>query len=279
MPGVGWRIGRLALAIPLEAWWYSLAAAAERVRFEVGVYWRTLDSTLEPSNRSGVDYAMPDHRDQPEPVQSKHEKGAAASSASLSTAQGSFVVVVGPDGSGKTSIAQGVLEAREGRYFHFLPPYRAREMARRPSPQPPPPTKDPGRAFPPLGWLRLMRNAVTAWIGYLTAIRPTVARGELVVADRWLYGYVVQPRPLRYGGPEWLARVTIALLPTPDVVINLTAPVDVIHSRKNELSKEEIERELEKWQHLPTDRLVTIDTSDGLEKSVRDVLLHIPSVG
>ncbi|MFP3882614.1 MAG: hypothetical protein ACLFWH_09880 [Actinomycetota bacterium] len=132
-------------------------------------------------------------------------------------------------------------------------------------------TKDPGPAFP-FGWLRLARNAVIAWIGYLTAIRPTVARGELVVADRWLYGYVVQPRPLRYGGPEWLARLAIALLPTPDVVINLTAPVDVIYARKSELSKEEIEQELEKWQNLPTDRLATIDTSDGLEKSVREVL-------
>lgn len=186
--------------------------------------------------------------------------------------QGCFVVVVGPDGSGKTSIAQGILEVHEGRYFHFRPPYRAREMARRPSPQAPPSTKDPGWTFPPFGWLRLMRNAVTAWIGYLTAIRPTVSRGELVVADRWLYGYMVQPRPLRYGGPEWLARLTIAMLPTPDVVINLTAPVDVIHARKSELSKEEIEHELQKWENLPARRMVTVDTSEGLEKSVREVL-------
>lgn len=219
---------------------------------------------------------MSSHRDQIEPTQGGAHESAAASSEHLSTKlRGSFVVVVGPDGSGKTSIADGILDVREGRYFHFRPPYRAREMPRRPPSQAPPLAKDPGPAFPPFGWLRLMRNTVTSWIGYLTAIRPTVARGEIVVADRWLYGYLVQPRPLRYGGPEWLARLAIALLPTPDVVINLTAPVDVIHARKSELSKDEIGRELEKWHHLPAKRMVTIDTSQGLDESVGEISLLI----
>jgi thymidylate kinase len=192
--------------------------------------------------------------------------------------RGAFIVVVGPDGSGKTSVAQALLQAREGRYFHFRPPYRAQTMPRHPPVQGRPLAKDPGPAFPPLGWLRLGRSVVASWIGYLTAIRPTIARGELVVADRWIYGYLVQPRPLRFGGPGWLARLAIRVLPSPDLVVNLSAPVDVIHTRKSELSKNEIERELEAWQHLPTERLVTIDTSARVEKVIDEVHQHIAKV-
>jgi thymidylate kinase len=200
------------------------------------------------------------------------EATATSSEAASTKPTGVFVVVVGPDGSGKTSVAQRLLEVREGRYFHFRPPYRARTMPRHPPLQRAHTVKDPGPAFPPLGWLRLVRSVVGGWIGYLTAIRPTVARGELVVADRWLYGYLVQPRPLRYGGPGWLARLAIALLPSPDLVVNLSAPVDVIRTRKSELSRDEIRRELDAWQHLPTKRLVTIDTTEELEKVIREVL-------
>jgi thymidylate kinase len=119
---------------------------------------------------------------------------------------------------------------------------------------------------------------VASWIGYLTAIRPTIARGELVVADRWIYGYLVQPQPLRFGGPGWLARLAIMVLPSPDLVVNLSAPVDVIHTRKSELSKNEIRRELEAWRHLPTERLVTIDTSAGVEKVIDEVHQYIAEV-
>jgi thymidylate kinase len=216
---------------------------------------------------------MSSKRNKVEPTLSG-EHGATATSSEAASAKptGVFVVVVGPDGSGKTSLAQGLLEVRAGRYFHFRPPYRARTMPRHPPLQSAPAVKDPGPALSPLGWLRLVRSVVGGWIGYVTAIRPTIARGELVVADRWLYGYLVQPRPLRYGGPGWLARLAISLLPSPDLVVNLSAPVEVILARKSELSGKEIERELEAWQHLPTKRLVTIDTTEGLEKVIREVL-------
>lgn len=223
---------------------------------------------------------MSSNRNDLDPTLSEgYERGTTSRETAATRSRGAFLVVVGPDGSGKTSLAQGLLEVREGRYFHFRPPYRAHTMPRHPPLQDPPLVKDPGPAFPPLGWLRLGRSLVASWIGYLTAIRPTINRGELVVADRWLYGYLVQPRPLRYGGPGWLAKLAIALLPTPDLVVNLNAPVDVIQARKSELARNEIERELVAWQHLPAEPMVTIDTSVGLEKVVREVLHSLATVG
>ena len=56
------------------------------------------------------------------------------------------------------------------------------------------------------GLLRIGRNLVRAWIAYFVAIRPAVRSGSVVVGDRWLYGYVAQPLPLKFYGPEWVAR-------------------------------------------------------------------------
>lgn len=191
--------------------------------------------------------------------------------------RGAFVVVVGPDGVGKTTLAEGLLEARQGHYFHFRPPFRAKSMLSRPPHHDPPLSKDPGPTFPPVGWLRLARNFVSSWIGYLTAVRPATSRGALVVGDRWLFGYLVQPRPLRYGGPEWLARLAIALLPSPDLVVNLTAPVELIAALKEELSRSEIARELEAWKSLPVANLVTIDASSEIQDVTLAVLDYLPA--
>jgi thymidylate kinase len=148
-------------------------------------------------------------------------------------------------------------------------------MPQQPPQHDPPHAKDPGPVFTPMGWLRLARNVASSWVGYLTAIRPSTSRGDLVVGDRWLYGYLVQPRPLRYGGPVWLARLAIALLPSPHLVVNLSAPVDVIRARKGELSREDIRLELNAWQHIPVANLVTVDMSSELEAVTRAVLLHL----
>lgn len=73
-------------------------------------------------------------------------------------------------------------------------------------------------------------------LGYLVRIRPAVRQGALVMGDRWAYGYLVQPRALKFYGPVWMARLAVRLLPQPEVVVNLVAPAEVIRSRKAELS-------------------------------------------
>lgn len=174
--------------------------------------------------------------------------------------RGSFVVVVGPDGSGKTTVARQLLTRNQGRYFHFRPPFSARSMPRLPPVQEAPPTKEPPPSPAPIGWLRIARNFMSSWIGYLASVRPSLRRGELVIGDRWMYGYLVQPRPLRFSGPRWLASLLISWLPRPDLVVNLRAPVTVIRQRKQELAESAITGELEAWAALPVDNLITIDS-------------------
>ena len=76
-----------------------------------------------------------------------------------------------------------------------------------------------------------------------------------------MYGYLVQPAALRFQGPDKLARAVLSLLPRPHLVVNLTAPADVIRSRKQELPLKEIEQELVAWSSLGMANLRTFDAT------------------
>jgi thymidylate kinase len=174
--------------------------------------------------------------------------------------KGAFVVIVGPDGVGKSGLARALDEIAPGEtgYFHFRPPIRDRLHQSVPI-ETQPTTKNRTKPLLLLGWLRLALAFVRFWVGYLLSIRPVLGRGGLVIGDRWAYGYLVQPLALRYGGPPWLAAFVIRRLPSPDLVVNLTAPPREIHRRKQELSLEEIAAELEAWNRIPAPRMVSLD--------------------
>lgn len=188
-------------------------------------------------------------------------------------------MLVGPDGAGKTTTAAALVEAFGGptRYFHFMP---SPGGDLRPEPDAPAAPKAIGGRGASVrrvlaGWARLARNVARFWHAYLTVVRPAARSGALVVGDRWGYGYAVQPEPLRYFGPAWLARLAIRLLPAPDLVVNLVAPVETILARKAELSAREIAAELEGWRSLPVRRRLDVDALAAPASIARVVLAEL----
>ncbi|HWL48288.1 MAG TPA: hypothetical protein VNT92_00285 [Acidimicrobiia bacterium] len=192
--------------------------------------------------------------------------------------KGSFVVIVGPDGVGKSGLARALVEIAPGEsgYFHFRPPFRDRLRPSVPTAQQPT-TKNRGTPSLVVGWLRLSVAFVRFWAGYLLRVRPVLGRGGLVVGDRWAYGYLVQPLALRYGGPAWFASFMIKSLPSPDLVVNLTAPPQEIHRRKQELTVTEIAAELEAWNRIPAPRMVRLDALETSQSMAHRVISQLSS--
>ena len=179
--------------------------------------------------------------------------------------RGLLVIVVGPDGAGKTSVASELIRTFDGtaRYFHFIPPIIGKLEYEASLDMPAPPDK--GRACGSIlgGWLRLDRNFARYWIGYMRRIRPSLRSGELVVGDRWGYGYLVQPHALKFYGPARLAALALRLMPKPDVVLNISGDPAVMFSRKQDLTIDQIRSESEAWSMIPAPHLWTFDNTTG----------------
>ena len=185
-------------------------------------------------------------------------------------------MVVGPDGAGKTSLARALLRRSDvdGAYFHFTPALRTPRLADEPPEHEDLVEKQRGSGSRLLGVLRIGRNLARAWLGYLLVIRPAVRSGKVVVGDRWLYGYVAQPRALRFHGPSWIARLVLKMLPRPDLVILLDAPPEAIHERKPELTPNEIRDEVARWRSIDQ-RMLRLDATQSPDHLAGVVMAHV----
>ena len=130
-----------------------------------------------------------------------------------------------------------------------------------------------------LGWIRLVRNAARCWLAYLKSVRPALKRGLLIVGDRWMYGYLVQPEAMKFHGPDLFARAVLRLLPRPHLIVNLAAPPRVVRGRKQELTLSQIEQELLAWSSLRMPNLKTLDATRSPQDIAVEILVTLTSIG
>jgi thymidylate kinase len=163
---------------------------------------------------------------------------------------GMLVVLLGPDGAGKTTVARLVCDglARAGlrtapvylgSQRPLLPTRRLGQRLRRLPAGAPRPVKDVGRRLHLRGFFHIL---VDQWLRYAVQVRPHLVRGEIVVVDRYFYDLRTFPNP-RASRP-WAEAAVTRFAPRPALTFSLRADPALIAARKHELTVAETARQL-----------------------------------
>jgi hypothetical protein len=195
---------------------------------------------------------------------------------------GLFVLVVGPDGTGKSTFATSLVSDcselfRRTDHYHWRPGVLPRlgTLSRNPTTDVTQPhaRKPRGRLVSGLmlgyHWLDF---AVGGWSKQLFS----KARTGLVVVERGWWDIMVDPLRYRLTVPPAIVSGLGRLLPRPDVTFLLETAPDTIMARKNELGRDEIKRQVDSWRIAPDVlRIVRLDgslpTKDLAEEGRRHV--------
>ncbi len=191
---------------------------------------------------------------------------------------GLSILIVGPDGAGKSALAGRLPDAcapmfRRHAHSHWRPGILPRpgSIVGRPQSDPTQPhIRDvygrlPSTLFLGYYWLDFLAGGILHDL-------PMKIRSGLVVRERGWWDLAVDPRRYRLGSAPWAVRILGGLLPHPDLAIMLEADPPVLHARKPELEEAELRRQLGAWRSalphgVPS---VRIDASLPLDEVVSE---------
>ena len=187
-----------------------------------------------------------------------------------------FVIgVLGPDGSGKTTVMNQVKldmshAFRRINQYHLFPvPEKGTS-----------PNVDPhgkkNRGFI-ASFLKLCYFVVLYNLGWLKLVVPAKIRSTFVIFDRYYDDILIDPLRYRNGTPQWVVKLVRCFIPQPQLWIVLDAPTDVIQSRKAEVSYEETERQRMAYISYAKDKknCLLVDTNRDVKEISKDICRFI----
>lgn len=116
------------------------------------------------------------------------------------------------------------------------------------------------------------------WLDYLIGmpliLRKNAQFDKITIFDRYIYDFLVDPRRSRINLPYWLRRLFTKMVKQPKIVFVLDAPTEVIYKRKQELTPEEITRQLVEFRKLSSlgKRYFRLDASKSPEEIANDAI-------
>ena len=189
---------------------------------------------------------------------------------------GISIVFFGPDGCGKSSVADGLKAALE-RTFYREKGLHCHWKPLRPRVGTTAPTVDPhGQPVRNrmLSLLYFVHHYLPFVYGWWIYVKPVLFKNGLVVIDRYYYDFFIDRRRYRLSLPQWIVSLFFIFVKKPELVFCLDAAPEILQSRKNEVSFEECARQREEYrtlaENLPNGHV--IDASQPLETVVRDVM-------
>jgi len=193
------------------------------------------------------------------------------------TGKGLFLVFLGPDGVGKTTMLHYLSRA--------LAPLFTGQVMYRWRPGFFVPTQHPAclpHSKPPRGFRRSISYLAFSWCdfvaGYCFKTRALLRKQKLVVFDRYYHDLLIDPKRYRYDGPMFLAQLIGRMMPSWDILFMiLDADEHAVFARKQQLSVEEIRRQRAAYCEFARSRknATLIRTDQPLEECRRQALAAV----
>lgn len=192
-----------------------------------------------------------------------------------------FMAFLGPDGSGKSTVLEEVtakLTARRisAHTLHWRPDIL------KPGAQPEGGIVEDPHGKPARGLVSSILKLcllLADWnIGYWGEIRHKQAKSKIAISDRYFDDLLVDPVRYRYGAPLWLAKLLFRFAPQPDLVFVLHADANVIYARKQEVTFDELERQIERYRgvkEMKPEAVYLIDVDRPVEVIGEEVIVVI----
>lgn len=195
--------------------------------------------------------------------------------------RGVCVVVAGPDGTGKSTVVEHLVNdvlAGPVQVLHHRPHLLGQRTKHEGA------VTEPHRQQPypsGLSVAKLLFLYLDHLVGWFVKVRPWLLKGGGVIVERGWWDLVVDPRRYRLRPAPRLVAALGRLLPRPDVTVVLGGNAATIAARKAELSVEETERQLRGWASLSTTRprMRQIDATQPLSDVLASVRRAVVSAG
>jgi thymidylate kinase len=194
-----------------------------------------------------------------------------------SRSRGKVIVFLGPDGAGKSTVLAGVergLARHAGKFktFYFAPGHLRRYRPKTEQTI----TTNPheGRQYSPI---LVAAKIMLMLFEFHMGIRRVRRDYSLALFDRFIHDILVDPMRYRMRSLRWWMRVMLALAPRPDLVVVVTAPAKIIHSRKQEVPFGETERQISVYRELAKSFpfAIVIENTGKPETAIKTALAEI----
>lgn len=198
--------------------------------------------------------------------------------------------VMAPDGTGKTTFLEALLkelnfyyvnDENDNRFhvYHFRPSIlpnlgavgEKTGVMKQDTDFTNPHRSKPANLFSSL--IRISYYTLDYIIGWQKCVRNDVHYDRYSVFDRYSYDFIVDPMRTKLNLPESVRKFFVKLTPQPKIVFCLDASPDVIYKRKQELSLEEITRQISEYRKLAntdTERFKVINAEQTPEEMARE---------
>ena len=182
------------------------------------------------------------------------------------------IVILGPDGAGKSSVIQGLIgrleqDGRIVKMRHLKPQILLRRRGAAVMIVVDPHGKPPRSALTSV--VKILVWLMEEW--YANLFQDD--RKTLLIYDRYYHDLLVDPLRYRYGGPMGAARLVGKMMPRPKLWLLLDAPAEILQARKQEVSLEETERQRSAYRAFVQGQKdhAIVDAAQPLDKVIADV--------